>query len=109
MGSHFVHFGRHPSLKLKVSELRAVAAEELSEAGVGGSAVDDYLLATLNNSSDTVELQRAIKMISKLNSKKYIMEKLVKELIDGRIAPEIKLEVLEEATASARDYQKSEC
>ena len=32
------------------------------------------------------------------------MEKLVKELIDGRIAPEIQLEVLEGATASARDY-----
>ena len=92
------------ALNSKSPELRAVAAEELSEAGVGGSAVDNYLLATLNNSSDTVELQRAIKMIPRLNSKKYIIEKLVKELIDGRIAPEIQLEVLEEATASARDY-----
>ena len=43
-------------------------------------------------------------MIPRLNSKKYIIEKLVKELIDGRIAPEIQLEVLEEATAIARDY-----
>ena len=85
-------------------ELRAVAAEELSEAGLGGSAVNNYLLATLNNSSDTVELQRVIKMIPRLNSKKYIIEKLIKELIDGRIAPEIQLEVLEEATAIARDY-----
>ena len=85
-------------------ELRAVAAEELSEAGLGGSAVNSYLLATLNNSSDTVELQRVIKMIPRLNSKKYIIEKLIKELIDGRIAPEIQLEVLEEATAIARDY-----
>ena len=92
------------ALNSKSPELRAVAAEELSEAGVGGSAVDNYLLATLNNSSDTVELQRAIKMIPRLNSKKYIIEKLVKELIDGRIAPEIQLEVLEEATAIARDY-----
>ena len=85
-------------------ELRAVAAEELSEAGLGGSAVNNYLLATLNNSSDTVELQRVIKMIPRLNSKKYIIEKLIKELIDGRIDPEIQLEVLEEATAIARDY-----
>lgn len=92
------------ALNSKSPELRAAAAEELSEAGVGGSAVDNYLLATLNNSSDTVELQRAIKMIPRLNSKKYIIEKLVKELIDGRIAPEIQLEVLEEATAIARDY-----
>ena len=92
------------ALNSKSPELRAVAAEELSEAGLGGSAVDNYLLATLNNSSDTVELQRAIKMIPRLNSKKYIIEKLVKDLIDGRIAPEIQLEVLEEATAIARDY-----
>ena len=92
------------ALNSKSPELRAAAAEELSEAGVGGSAVDNYLLATLNNSSDTIELQRAIKMIPRLNSKKYIIEKLVKELIDGRIAPEIQLEVLEEATAIARDY-----
>ena len=92
------------ALNSKSPELRAVAAEELSEAGVGGSAVDNYLLATLNNSSDTVELQRAIKMIPRLNSKKYIIEKLVKELIDGRIAPEIQLEVLEEAKSIARDY-----
>ena len=92
------------ALNSKSPELRAVAAEELSEAGVGGSAVDNHLLATLNNSSDTVELQRAIKMIPRLNSKKYIIEKLVKDLIDGRIAPEIQLEVLEEATAIARDY-----
>ena len=92
------------ALNSKSPELRAAAAEELSEAGVGGSAVDNYLLATLNNSSDTIELQRAIKMIPRLNSKKYIIEKLVKELIDGRIAPEIQLEVLEEATDIARDY-----
>ena len=92
------------ALNSKSRELRAVAAEELSEAGVGGSAVDNYLLATLNNSSDTVELQRAIKMIPRLNSKINIIEKLVKELIDGRIAPEIQLEVIEEATAIARDY-----
>ena len=92
------------ALNSKSPELRAAAAEELSEAGVGGSAVDNYLLATLNNSSDTIELQRAIKMIPRLKSKKYIIEKLVKELIDGRIAPEIQLEVLEEATDIARDY-----
>ena len=59
------------ALNSKSPELRAVATEELSEAGVGGSAVDNYLLATLNNSSDMVELQRAIKMIPRLNSKKY--------------------------------------
>ena len=38
------------ALNSKSPELRSVAAEELSEAGVGGSAVDNYLLATLNNS-----------------------------------------------------------
>jgi putative heme-binding domain-containing protein len=88
----------------KSPELRAFSAEELTEADLGGSAVDNYLLETFNNSSDTVELQRAIKMIPRLKSKKYIIEKLVKELIDGRIAPEIQLEVLEEGTTIARDY-----
>ena len=88
----------------KSPELRAVAAEELTEADLGGSAVDNYLLETFNNSSDTVELQRAIKMIPRLKSKKYIIGKLFKELIDGRIAPEIQLEVLEEARTISRDY-----
>tara|TARA_Y100000739_G_scaffold157562_1_gene136140 strand:- start:106 stop:1839 length:1734 start_codon:yes stop_codon:yes gene_type:complete len=87
----------------KSPELRAVAAEELTEADLGGSAVDNYLLETFNNSSDTVELQRAIKMIPRLKSKKYIIGKLFKELIDGRIAPEIQLEVLEEARTISRD------
>ena len=43
MGSSIVHFDRHSGLKLEVSELRSVAAEELSGAGLGGSA-DNYLL-----------------------------------------------------------------
>jgi len=91
-------------LNSKSPELRVVAAQELTEAERGGSAVDNYLLATLKNSGDTVELQRAIKMIPRLTSKKYIIEQLVKELIAGRIAPEIQLEVLETATTISRDY-----
>jgi len=91
-------------LNSKSPELRVVAAQELTEVERGGSAVNNYLLATLKNSGDTVELQRAIKMIPRLSSKKYIIEQLVKELIAGRIAPEIQLEVLETATTTTRDY-----
>ena len=42
-------------------------------------------------------------MIPKLTSKKYIIEQLVKDLIAGRISPEIQLEVLETATTISRD------
>ena len=90
-------------LSSKSTALRMVAAQELTEAELGGSAVDNYLLATLKNSTDTVELQQAIKMIPKLTSKKYIIEQLVKDLIAGRISPEIQLEVLETATTISRN------
>ena len=90
-------------LSSKSTALRMVAAQELTEAELGGSAVDNYLLATLKNSTDTVELQQAIKMIPRLTSKKYIIEQLVKDLIAGRISPEIQLEVLETATTISRD------
>jgi len=92
-------------LNSKSPELRAVAAQELTEVKRGGSAVNNYLLTTLKNSVDTAELQQAIKMIPRLSAKKYIIEQLIKELIAGRIAPEIQLEVLETATSSTRDYK----
>ena len=92
------------ALYSKSPELRVVAAQELTEAKQGRSAVNSYLLATLKNSGDTVELQRAIKMVPRLPSKKSIIEQLVKELIAGRIAPDIQLEVLETATTATRDY-----
>ena len=91
-------------LNSKSPELRVVAAQELTEVKRGGSAVNNYLLATLKKSGDTVELQRAIKMIPRLSSKKYIIEQLVKDLIAGRLAPDIQLEVLETATTATREY-----
>ena len=91
-------------LNSKSPELRMVAAQELTEVELGGSSVNNYVLATLKKSSDIVELQQAIKMIPRLSSKKYIIEQLIKELIAGRIAPEIQLEVLETATTITREY-----
>jgi putative heme-binding domain-containing protein len=81
--------------------VRATAAAKLRRASLANQAVENYLLQTLKEPRDPVELQRVIELVPTLSSKASIINDLLDQLVAGTISPEVQLEVLEVAAACA--------
>ncbi len=90
------------ALASKSVELRVVASQELIGAKRGREEVAEYVMGVLKKSSDSSELQQAIKMVQRLPARNAIVSRLADELFAGSIAPPVQLEVFEVAKALAK-------
>lgn len=92
------------ALASKSVELRVAASQELIGAKRGRGEVAEYVMGALQKSSDSSELQQAIKMVQRLPARNAIITRLTDELFASSIAPSVQLEVFEVAKAlSKRD------
>ena len=83
-------------------ELRVAASQELIGAKRGRGEVAEYIMGALRKSSDSSELQQAIKMVQRLPARNAIVTRLADELFAGNIAPPVQLEVFEVAKALSK-------
>jgi quinoprotein glucose dehydrogenase len=90
------------ALASKSVELRVAASQELIGAKRGRGEVAEYVMGALQKSSDSSELQQAIKMVQRLPTRNAIVTRLADELFAGTIAPEVQLEVFEVAKALSK-------
>jgi putative membrane-bound dehydrogenase-like protein len=82
--------------------LRQAAARELLDLRQGVPAVSGYLLRTLRESPDPGEFQNAMKLLSGIPAPEPVMRGLVADLIAGKVAAPVQLDVLEAAEAMSR-------
>ncbi|MBT3638649.1 MAG: c-type cytochrome, partial [Opitutae bacterium] len=90
------------ALASKSVELRVAASQELIGAKRGRGEVAEYVMGALQKSSDSSELQQAIKMVQRLPARNAIVTRLADELFAGSIAPSVQLEVFEVAKALSK-------
>ena len=91
------------ALASKSVELRVAASQELIGAKRGRAEVATYVMGALKKSSDSSELQQAIKMVHRLPTRNAIVTRLADELFAGSIAPPVQLEVFEVAKALSKE------
>ena len=90
------------ALASKSVELRVAASQELIGAKRGRADVAKYVMSALKKSSDSSELQQAIKMVQRLPNRNAIVTRLADELFAGSISPQVQLEVFEVAKALSK-------
>jgi quinoprotein glucose dehydrogenase len=89
-------------------ELRLAAARELRSAKRGQAELQTYLRRTLTNSKSVSELQQAIRMVDGLPDRVGILGQLLDDLIAGRVAPEVQLDVMESVAAAGSHPELAE-
>ncbi|MCE9610174.1 MAG: PQQ-dependent sugar dehydrogenase [Chthoniobacter sp.] len=89
-------------LSAKSALLRESAAAHLLELKQGAQEVKDYLLRTLKEFPSPGEFQNAMKLLSGIPSPEPVMRGLVKELIAGKVARPVQLDILEAASGMAK-------
>ncbi|MBT3480088.1 MAG: c-type cytochrome [Opitutales bacterium] len=94
------------ALDAKSTVLRLAAAEELIAANGGEREVQRYLSSTLKGSKDTREMQYALSRLPRVSSPYPVARRLLDQLIDGTLAADLKLDVLEAAAALAETDEK---
>lgn len=94
--SRFVPLGI-TTLSARSAVLRRTAAEELIAAKGGAEEVERYLLATLDESKDIREVQYALSRMSSVSAPKNILLRYLDDLLDGKLAGELHLDVLQAA------------
>lgn len=92
------------ALKAKSASLRRTAAEQLLEAEGAGKEIEHYLISTLENSQDTREMQYALSRVSSLPNPQSVIRPFVDDLIAGKLATELQLDVFEAASALAETH-----
>ena len=81
--------------------LRQSAARQLLDLGQGSAEVGEYLLRTLREFPSAREFQNAMKLLSGVPSPGTVMRGLVENLIAGKVAAPVQLDILEAATKMA--------
>jgi putative membrane-bound dehydrogenase-like protein len=89
-------------LASKSAMVRQAAARQLLDIKRGVQEVKDYLLLTLRDYPSPAEFQNAMKLLSGVPSPEPVMCGLVRDLIAGKVAAPVQLDILEAATSMSK-------
>ncbi|MCP5044516.1 MAG: c-type cytochrome, partial [bacterium] len=89
------------ALSAQSAVLRRAAAEELITAQAAPQKLEQYLLSTLERSSDRQEVQHALSRLSSVTAPERVLLPMLEDLLTGKLEKAIQLDVIEAATTLA--------
>lgn len=81
--------------------VRRAASRLLLESTGGSEALGAYVVRVLTESRDELELQGVIRILGKLSDPLPLLERLLADLLEGKVSPVVQLDLLETAETLA--------